>query len=74
MSLYTLPLLFLGGYGKSILEGQASDRDFQDEVGETHGEEVLAWIKAVMFAVNHYDAIQQVLQNIADYDQVTLET
>ena len=74
MSLYALPLSFLGGYGKNVLEGQAGNRDFQDEVEIEHGAEVMTWMKSVIYAVDHYDAIQQVLQNIADDDQITLET
>ena len=58
MLLFALPLSVLGGHGKSFLEGQADDRDFQDSVEEEHGVQVKSWMKLIIDAVDHYAAIQ----------------
>ena len=51
MTLFSLPMSVLGGYGKDFVEGLANDRDVEDLIEEEYGNEIKIWMQTMMKSV-----------------------
>ena len=57
MTLFSLPMSVLGGYGKDFVEGLANARVIEDLIEEEYGNEIKILMQTMMKAVDHYGAI-----------------